>query len=215
MRGVPTRAFLEEPGRHLERLTVQATTLPTELWAGRVHLRELGPGDAAGLLSLVLANRDFLTPFEPSRSPVYYTLEGQLKEIDAAKIERRADRAYAFGVFSNATEELVGRVRLSSVARGVWQNANLGYSIGAAHNGQGFGSEAVGTVTAFAFEHAGLHRVQAAVMEHNERSKRVLIKNGFRREGFARRYLCINGSWEDHDIFAKTREEHPRTADPG
>jgi [ribosomal protein S5]-alanine N-acetyltransferase len=189
-------------------MKMQATTLPSELWADSVHLRELGPGDAGGLLSLVLANRDFLTPFEPSRSSGYYTLEGQLKEIDAARIERRADRAYAFGVFSNATEELVGRVRLSSVARGVWQNANLGYSVGSAHNGQGYGSEAVGAITSFAFEHAGLHRVQAAVMQHNARSKRVLLKNGFRREGFARRYLCINGSWEDHDIFAKTREEH-------
>jgi ribosomal-protein-alanine N-acetyltransferase len=35
----------------------------------------------------------------------------------------------------------------------------------------------------------------------------VLEKLGFREEGLALRYLRINGVWEDHRIFAVTREE--------
>jgi ribosomal-protein-alanine N-acetyltransferase len=29
----------------------------------------------------------------------------------------------------------------------------------------------------------------------------------FREEGFARRYLRISGDWEDHKLYAVTREE--------
>ena len=39
-------------------------------------------------------------------------------------------------------------------------------------------------------------------MPHNVASIRLLEKAGFRREGYARRYLCINGTWEDHILFA-------------
>jgi ribosomal-protein-alanine N-acetyltransferase len=35
-------------------------------------------------------------------------------------------------------------------------------------------------------------------MPANTRSARLLEKLGFEKEGFARRYLYINGRWEDH-----------------
>ena len=41
-------------------------------------------------------------------------------------------------------------------------------------------------------------------MPRNTGSIRVLEKNGFREEGYAVGYLCINGVWEDHRIFART-----------
>ena len=46
-------------------------------------------------------------------------------------------------------------------------------------------------------------------MPHNPKSLRVIEKLGFRREGYAERYLQIAGKWEDHILFARTREEHP------
>ena len=45
-------------------------------------------------------------------------------------------------------------------------------------------------------------------MPRNARSLRVIEKLGFRREGYAERYLQIAGKWEDHIVFARTREEH-------
>ena len=46
----------------------------------------------------------------------------------------------------------------------------------------------------------------AGITKPNEGSIRVLEKNGFREEGYAVGYLCINGVWEDHRIFARTRD---------
>jgi [ribosomal protein S5]-alanine N-acetyltransferase len=98
-------------------------------------------------------------------------------------------------------------VALSSVIRGAFQNAYLGWSLDEAHGGRGFASEAVRLLIDFAFEDAGLHRVQAAVIPRNVASLRVAEKVGLRKEGFARRYLKINGVWEDHKLFAITSEE--------
>jgi ribosomal-protein-alanine N-acetyltransferase len=39
----------------------------------------------------------------------------------------------------------------------------------------------------------------------NERSARLLARLGFEREGYAKRYLQIAGTWEDHVLTAKTR----------
>jgi ribosomal-protein-alanine N-acetyltransferase len=35
----------------------------------------------------------------------------------------------------------------------------------------------------------------------------VLEKCGFSREGLARRYLCINGAWQDHLLFGLLHED--------
>jgi ribosomal-protein-alanine N-acetyltransferase len=34
-----------------------------------------------------------------------------------------------------------------------------------------------------------------------------LQKCGFVREGLAREYLCINGKWQDHLLFARLRDD--------
>ena len=44
-------------------------------------------------------------------------------------------------------------------------------------------------------------------MPRNAASIRVVEKNGFRREGLAERYLLIGRRWEDHVIYALTRED--------
>jgi ribosomal-protein-alanine N-acetyltransferase len=59
----------------------------------------------------------------------------------------------------------------------------------------------------YAFDTLGLHRLEAACLPHNDASSRVLLKAGFRREGMARRYLRINGVWQDHDLFAMLQDD--------
>jgi ribosomal-protein-alanine N-acetyltransferase len=114
---------------------------------------------------------------------------------------------YAFAIVEQSTQRIRGRVGLANIVRGAWDNATLGYFVDEAVNGRGYATEAVALALAFAFGPARLHRVQAAVMPHNLRSARVLAKNGFRREGFAPRYLRLAGGWRDHDLYAITIEE--------
>ena len=67
--------------------------------------------------------------------------------------------------------------------------------------------EAVGLVLDYAFDDLRLHRVEAACLVHNEPSSRLLLKLGFREEGLARQFLCIDGRWQDHRTFGIVRSD--------
>ena len=58
----------------------------------------------------------------------------------------------------------------------------------------------------FIFEELNLHRVEAACLPSNERSIKTLEKNNFCVEGFVRKYLKINGKWEDHLLLSCIKE---------
>ena len=174
-----------------------------------VEIRPYAPDDVEDLLSVRLDNRAFLEPLEPARPESFYTREGQRAFIETAARDWEGDRNYYFGVFGVDAASLVGHVSLANVARGAWQNATIGYYVDRLSNNRGIATEAVKLATSFAFDHADLHRVQAGVMPRNKASARVLEKAGYRYEGRSERYLKINGVWEDHDMFAITKEEWP------
>lgn len=50
----------------------------------------------------------------------------------------------------------------------------------------------------YAFHELDLNRIMANYMPSNERSGILLRKLGFSEEGLAKKYLKINGRWEDH-----------------
>ena len=58
-----------------------------------------------------------------------------------------------------------------------------------------------------AFGTLKLHRIEAACIPANVASVRLLEKTGFKREGFARQYLCIDGAWQDHLLYARIRDD--------
>ena len=179
------------------------------LRAGKTFIRPLEISDAAEMLEVRIHNAEWLAAFEPLRTIDFLTLGAQEREVRRGLDDSAADRAYPFGIFATGDGHLIGRVALSNVVRGAWQNATLGYFVDRASNGLGHCTEAVGLVLRFAFESARLHRVQAAAMLTNAASARVLEKNGFLLEGISPNYLKINGRWEDHKVFAITAERWP------
>jgi ribosomal-protein-alanine N-acetyltransferase len=159
-------------------------------------------------LRLRRANRDHTGPWDPARDESFYTAAGQRLELELDQRAWAAGTAFAFAVLAtDERDRIIGRVALANVVRGPWQNATLGYWIDRAAAGRGHASRAVRLVLSYAFDHAGLHRVQPAIIPRNTASQRVAAKVGFRREGRAVRYLKINGVWEDHDIYALTAED--------
>ena len=171
-------------------------------------IRPTAPDDAPAQLALRLSNREHTGPWDPMRDESFYTEAGQRLELDLDQRSWAAGSAYAFAILeTDRGDRLIGRVALSNVVRGPWQNATLGYWIDKDALGRGHATRAVQLVLRFAFEHAGLHRVQPAIIPRNIRSVHVAEKAGFRLEGRALRYLKINGRWEDHDVYALTVED--------
>ena len=104
-------------------------------------------------------------------------------------------------------QKLVGGVTVTNIRRGVAQAGSLGYWMGAAYARQGYMTAAVRALVGFGFSTLKLHRIEAACIPENTASVRLLEKTGFVREGYAREYLCINGIWQDHLLYAQVRQD--------
>lgn len=175
----------------------------TQIAYGRgIVLRAPAMSDYGPWAELRARSREHLTPWEPSWQRHELTRGVYRRRVRHYQREAREDVGYAFLIFDETVDELVGGVTLSNVRRGVTQAAVLGYWLGQPHIKRGYMTRAVHAVAGFAFDDLGLHRLEAATMPANAASIRVLERNGFRREGFARGLLKINGIWEDHILFA-------------
>ncbi|HVZ70260.1 MAG TPA: GNAT family protein [Rhizomicrobium sp.] len=155
-------------------------------------------------------SREFLAPWEPSWASDELTKGAFRRRLKRYQREARADTAYAFFVFKEDDDSLMGGCTLSNVRRGVAQGCSMGYWIGERFARQGYMFAAVKALIPFIFGTLGLHRIEAACLATNEPSKNLLTKVGFRQEGIARRYLLINGEWQDHVLFALLAEDMPR-----
>jgi ribosomal-protein-alanine N-acetyltransferase len=147
-------------------------------------------------------SRSFLEPWEPVWAADELTRGSFRARMRRYARDVRSDNSYPFFIFRRSDGALVGGLTLGQVRRGVSQTAALGYWMGQPYAGQGLMTEAVRTVAPLAFGTLGLHRIEAACLPENAASIRLLEKVGFRREGEARAYLCIAGTWRDHVLFA-------------
>lgn len=158
-------------------------------------------------------SRDHLSPWEPAWARDELTRSAFRRRLRHYNREAHDDLGYAFFIFDNEDDALLGGITLSSVRRGVTQAASLGYWLGLPYVGRGRMSDAVSAMIPFAFGQLRLHRIEAASIPSNQPSIRVLERSGFEREGLARQYLKINGHWSDHILFglvapgAETRKE--------
>ena len=172
----------------------------------RVFLRSPERGDYESWASLRSRSRRFLVPWEPS-----WPVDALSRASFRARVARyaedwRTDQAYNLFIFTR-DETLIGGVGLSNLRRGVSETVSLGYWIGEPFAQQGYMTATLPLVLAFAFDRLRLHRVEAACLPDNTPSRSLLVRAGFRQEGYARQYLCIDGKWQDHLLFAILRED--------
>ncbi len=193
---------------------IRRPALSTSLKTDRCVLRPPASKDVGRLRAALRKNHAHLEAWNPLAAPGATTITVLSEKIAQWRSEWRRDLGYRFFVFDGAEGPLIGGVSLTGVNRGPLNGAYLGYWIDAEYEGKGYVSDAVRKVLSFGFERVELHRIQAAIMPRNERSVRVAERLRFRREGLAVRYLCIRGVWEDHEIFALTREEWPKMSQP-
>lgn len=168
----------------------------------RVVLRTPQMSDYPAWSALRAESRDFLSPWEPLWAPDELSRASFRRRVRHYLRDLREDVGYALFVFNAMSEDLVGGVTLCNVRRGVTQACTLGYWTGAPYARQGYMSAAVRALIPFVFDQLELHRLEAACLPENAASKRLLEKVGFRHEGLARRYLKINGVWQDHLLYA-------------
>jgi len=170
---------------------------------GLVRLRAPMAADYTQWSGLRADSRDFLTPWEPTWSHDELSRAAFQRRLRRYAQAERAGSGHMFFIFDGRTGELAGGCQLSNIRQGIAQSAaTLGYWMGKKFAGQGLMTDAVVALTRHAFERMGFHRIEAACLPSNDASRRVLMKAGFTAEGTARKYLKINGQWQDHLLFA-------------
>jgi len=172
-----------------------------------VYLREPQMSDYAAWSALRAESRDFLEPWEPRWPRDELDRNTYRRRIRYYYRDARQDLGYAFFLFRTSDNALIGGLTLSNIRRGVSQTCSLGYWVGAPYARQGYMTRGVRAITWFVFDALRLHRLEAACLPGNAASAALLTRSGFQYEGLARRYLKINGTWQDHWLFALLAED--------
>ena len=152
-------------------------------------------------------SRAFLTPWEPTWPADDLTRSAFRRRLKRYNEDLRNDLAYAFLIFRDADDAMVGGLTLANIRRGVAQAGSIGYWVGASFARQGYMTAAMRALIPFCFGTLRLHRLEAACIPTNAASVALLEKTGFQREGYARAYLCINGIWQDHLLYARLKDD--------
>ncbi|AXM15413.1 GNAT family N-acetyltransferase [Xanthomonas oryzae] len=173
--------------------------------ADGVVLCDLAVVDPAAMADYHTRNRAYLADAMPLRPPVFYTVEGWRRLCIAYRSAVPGERELQLVLLQG--EQVIGTTGFTQIQRGAFQACHMGYGLDAAQQGRGLIHWAATQAIAFAFGPLGLHRVMAQHVPENLRSARVLKRLGFQIEGYARRYLQLNGHWRDHVLTSRLRED--------
>ena len=124
------------------------------------------------------------------------TIEETIDVLNAIFIGKEG----VWAIVSKETKQVIGSIGIIPDPKRENPHARmLGYWLDEKYWGQGFMSEAVKSVLNYGFTQMGLHLITANCYPHNQRSQRVLQKNGFIYEGLLHQAeLMYNGQIYDH-----------------
>jgi [ribosomal protein S5]-alanine N-acetyltransferase len=161
----------------------------------------LSSADDAGLLAdYYRANAGHFGRWDPIRPQDYYD-EATIRQryVDYEQQHLHGTAAYFIGVRDG---HVIAHCSLTNIIYGPFRAGFIGYGVSQALEGTGCMRQLCQAVIEHAFEVLELNRVMANYMPANKRSGFLLQKLGFTEEGYAKKYLKINGRWEDHILTA-------------
>lgn len=173
----------------------------------RLILRRLKVEESNQLLDYMQRNKSFLQEWEPLRDENYYLKEAIKTTIENENKSFENKTSLCLYIFNKDEDKIIGNVSLTNIVYDVFQSCYLGYKLDEAEINQGKITEALKKLIEIAFEEYKLHRIEANIIPKNIRSLKVIKKLGFIEEGLSKKYLKINGNWEDHFHFVLLNEE--------
>ena len=166
---------------------------------GEILLRPAQSGDVEEFIGIVNASRDFLHPWvDPPNDRIKF--QSLLERSDGSEF-------LALLVCLRSNQSIAGSINLSQIAFGNFCSAYLGYWIAEEFSGRGLMTAALQALLPVAFGEMGLHRLEANIQPSNTKSKKLVARLGFRKEGYSPQYLRIDGTWEDHERWAICAED--------
>lgn len=161
-------------------------------------LRQITTDESSLFQDYLRRNRDFLFKWEPVRGEEYYSQDNIKKLIEDELTLLNKGTAINYYISYMGEERIIGKISFSNIIYGPFLSCYLGYKLDKDEVNRGVMTEALGEAVDNLFQEYKLHRIEANILPRNSASIRVVEKLGFVNEGLSRKYLKINGVWEDH-----------------
>lgn len=170
----------------------------------RLWLKVLNERNSRAVCDFYSRNKEHFEPFEPERTPGFYTPEFHRKSLAAERHQyeqRRYLRLYLYR--KENPEQIIGSICFDHICFGSFQSCTVGYKLDKDFQGQGYMLEALTySLKNIIFGEYGLHRVEALVVPENAASIHLLERLGFEKEGISRDFARLCGVWRDHVKYA-------------
>ncbi|NDI33976.1 GNAT family N-acetyltransferase [Chengkuizengella sediminis] len=111
------------------------------------------------------------------------------------------DIAHVFAVFRKDDGKHLGTVDFSTLARGDFQWARIGYTIHNQYWQKGYGKEAVSEALHIAFKKLNFHRVEAHINLDNSASIHLAKSVGMEFECIRKGFIFEHDEWTDHRVY--------------
>lgn len=156
------------------------------------------PGHEIILANYYQANEVHLKRWSPLMPRTHHSVASwTLRLIEREKEFADGSSVHFIGI-NESQSQVIATCSISNIVRGVFQSCHMGYSVDRSFEGQGRMRELAEHTIEYVFNELELHRIIANHMPDNKRSEALLKRLGFEREGYAKRFLQIDGRWEDH-----------------
>ena len=139
------------------------------------------------------------------RSEKFYTRafwEQRLKQIPEDFSQKKS--LYLILQKKNAEKNIIGSLCFDNIVRGPFQACYLGYRMDKDHINAGYMYEALYAAIQFIQNEWKIHRIMANYRPTNIASGKLLEKLGFIIEGEAKKYMFLDGAWQDHVLTSLT-----------
>ena len=165
---------------------------------GDIVLRPLCDSDASALAAL--ANNKKIWDNVRDYLPFPYGIEDAVCFI---KLTQNEDPPMTFAIeYNKQFCGVIGLVAQSDVYK---RTAEIGYWIGEPYWNRGIATIAVKLVTDYGFNQLDFIRIHTGIFEYNIGSMKVLMKNGFSRDGIFKKSIQKNGQIFDEHRFSKIK----------
>lgn len=115
-----------------------------------------------------------------------------------------------WGIFHNENEKLVGIIEAQDFNQKV-NMVTIGYFLAESNWGKGIATQSVRLLSEFFFKEVNVNRIQAEVMPLNVNSKKVLLKNGYLKEGTLRQATLWSGKGiVDLEIYGLLKKDYEK-----
>lgn len=179
----------------MRNLNLNITPFP-ELQTKRLHLRAISAIDADWLLEM----RSDPAMMQYIDRPVMHAKSEALELISKIETTTQKGEGLLWAITEIGATRMIGTVSYHNIDS-VNLIGEIGYMLHTDFQRKGIMQEAVASAISYGFGKIGFHRIEANINTGNEQSRKLLLRNGFKKEALFRENFYYNDKFLDSEIY--------------